>query len=265
MLPKLDLKRIERGSMMLNKIWMPALLIMMLALVPCLADTPAWASADHSNNQDGDFTLYFEFARDDNPNQYSRPPQFLEEGNVLLGRDDATDADQDDFILASKQDAQTRGLPASSACVELSPVGHVGTLYLQIARKNGPCEVDLENVKYFLNDPRCRATKPCGDNPTPGIPCLFPSPGKFDCNNEETSGPCIDSSSVEAKANVICTPENATCNECINWETGSPICTDYRTSNGVRIKNCIIEETGKTCPWRRCCKRGETNHHKCKP
>ncbi len=147
-------------------------------------------------------------------------------------------------------------IPQSDACVEISPVGHVGTLYLGIKRTNGSCDVDLEKVGFYLNDATCMTEEPCGDNPNRGISCRYPSPQDVDCNDddEEAIGPCIDFSDLEAMVNVICAPDNAACNECINWEMGSPNCTDFRTRSGVRVKNCSLRN-GKSCHWKKCCKK----------
>ncbi len=194
--------------------------------------------------------------------RYIQSPQSLEEVSVWSSGKDATDADQNEFILASQQETQSAVLPSSTACVAISPVGEVGVLYLSIPR-NGPCDVDPDNVQFYLNDDTCTIRNSCGDNPRPGVPCFYPPHQAPDCENEEVSGPCIDRSDVQALVNVICAPDNATCNECINWETGSPTCTDYRTPLGVRIKMCVLEN-GRRCPWKKCCKKKLLDHDKCK-
>lgn len=237
-----------------NKICTPVLLIIVLALVPCPAGAPAWASDNHGNSQIGDYKLPWEPAHDEDPRQYVQPPQFLEEGRNALGVKDATNADQDDFILASRHETQRPVVPASTACVEIGPVGDVGILFLRIDRRNGSCEVDLEKIGFYLNDPECMARYECSGSLSKDVVCRYPSPRKAICEKDDPSVPCVDFSDVKAAVNVICTPENAACNECINWETGSPTCTDYRTPTGVRIKMCVLEN-GKTCPWKKCCKK----------
>jgi hypothetical protein len=219
-----------------------------------MADALAWAEAHNSNRQGGDFMVPSELAGDGEPDPFIQPPQSLEEVTILLGRKETTETDQDDFLLASQQDAPSPVIPVSNACVAISPVGNLGTLYLGIPRVNGSCKVDLNEVGFYLNDPTCTKSDLCGENLNRGIECRYPSPRALDCENEDATGPCIDYSDVEAAVNVICAPDNAACNECINWQTGSPSCTDFRT-DGYRIKMCILEDSGKTCSWKKCCKK----------
>jgi hypothetical protein len=245
---------------------MSALLMMVVALIPCLAGAPAWASADTSNSQGGDFTLPSAFARDGSQIDDIRRRQFSEEDRLLLAVENATGAEQDDFILTMRQgqEGQSPVVPVSTACVAISPVGNVGMLYLGIPRINGSCQVNIAKLRFYLNDQTCTTENSCEENLESDIPCRYSSPQALSCDNEEVPGPCIDDSDVEAAINVICAPDNAACNECINWETGSPTCTDYRTPLGVRIKMCVLEN-GKTCPWKKCCKKRLLDHEKCNP
>ena len=236
-----------------KKICILALLIMLFALSPCLADALAWAEANSSNGHGGDFILPWELAENDNPGQYILPSTFFAEVDVVAGREDATDADQNDFILASQTDPPSPAIPVSTACIAISPIGNVGTLYLGIPRINGSCQVNQNKISYYLNDATCSTERRCEGNLNSDIECRYPSPRAVDCDNEDATGPCIDNSDLEAMVNVICAPDNAACNECINWETGSPTCTDFR-ADGYRLKMCMLPD-GNTCSWKKCCKR----------
>ena len=172
----------------------------------------------------------------------------------MLGWEDLTDCDKSDFIFAMRREPQRPVIPPSTACVAISPVGEEARLFLGIPRINGSCDVDLETVGFYLNDETCTTAIPCGATPGINAVCRYPSPQDFLCEDDDVTGPCIDFSDVEAAVNVICAPDNAACNECINWETGSPTCTDYRTASGVRIKCCVLED-GSTCSWKKCCKK----------
>ncbi|MGD9251616.1 MAG: hypothetical protein PVG19_10355 [Desulfobacterales bacterium] len=248
---------------MQKKVWMSAWLIVVFAVVPCLAGAPAWASANNSIGQGGDFTPPLELGQNRSPVHYIRPVQFPEGDSIVRGGEDATDDEQNDILVASRQETAIASqqetaspvIPPSDACLEISRVGRVGRLYLRIPRINGSCEVDRDKVGFYLNDPECKATVDCEDNLRSGIACRYPSPKDVDCDNEKATGPCIDVSDVEAAVNVICAPDNAACNECINWQTGSPYCIDYRTSSGWRLKYCILPN-GQMCNWNTCCRDG---------
>jgi hypothetical protein len=157
---------------------------------------------------------------------------------------------------------QRVGATASYLCVSIADI-EVGTLYALIPRGPDGCQVPEAEVRYFLNDPLCSAEAPClGENgePTDNIPdgCRYNAPekgcGDPDDPQDDDPGLCWEE---PAPNEIGCTEINARCPECMDVNIGSPTCTNYTTSSGVKIKTCFLAD-GTACPWRKCCKLRKT-------
>jgi hypothetical protein len=184
---------------------------------------------------------------------------FVKSGNCYVLNDKAY-CDDSAFgaveVVGEYCEATIAGIGSTGGCASIADIP-AGTIYMAYERLENGCDVDGDSLRLYINSPNCDDEDECDGTPSTyqngcdyGAPVIGCAPSD---EYPDGSPICFDTALIPG---LECAQPGSNCPECMEVQTGSPTCINYKLPDGTRYRACFLDD-GTTCLYARCCRDGE--------